>query len=194
MPPRMRWVSSSIGQNRVFLAALLVTGALLCVPGAAPACGCNPSGVFVVAHGSSPTGIPWRWKVRETFTVDHRRQALLDFSSGFPSDGGGFGSGFGLPLGRAFVLHSVSSGTLLAGEGERSLAGFVRRKAVRLEAQMSDGTVIPVDRQLPPPSLERRFPWLKSLAFFNAFYGVGIEPVSVSAYSADGRRLGEQSL
>jgi len=124
---------------------------------------------------------------------DHRRQALLAFSSGSPG-GGGFGSVIGLPLGRGFVVHAVSSGILRSGEGEPSLAGFARRKAIRLDARMSDGTVLAVERQLPPPALERRFPWLKSLAFFNAFYGNGAEPLSISAYAADGRRLGQESL
>ena len=183
-----------LGAQPTFVAVWLVACALLLAPATAPACGCNPSGVFVVAHGSSPTGVPWRWKVREMLTLDRRRQALLNFSSGSPSDGGGFGSGLGLPLRKGFVVHAVSSGLLLPGEGEPNLAGFARRKAVRLDARMSDGAVLAVERQLPPPTLERRFPWLKSLAFFNAFYGNGVKPLSISAYAADGRRLGEESL
>jgi hypothetical protein len=176
-----------------FIAGWAVACVLLLAPGTAPACGCNPNGLFVVAHGSSPTGVPWRWKVREITTLDHRRQALLTFSSGSPAEGG-FSSGFGLPVGRAFVVHGVSSGLLLPGEGEPNLAGFVRRRAVRLDAKMSDGAVLAVERQLPPPALERRFPWLKSLALFNAFYDNGVKPLSISAYSADGRRLGKESL
>lgn len=184
----------TISRPPALVAVWAVAGTLLLAPGVAPACGCNPSGVVVVAHGSSPTGVPWRWKVRETLTLDRHRQAVLTFSSGSPSDGGSFGSGFGLPLGKAFFVHGVSSGLLLPGEGEPNLAGFARRRAARLDARMSDGTVMAVGRQLPPPALERRFPWLKSLAFFNTFYGSGVEPLSISAYAADGRRLETENL
>lgn len=179
----------------VFIASWAVAAAMLLAPRTAPACGCDPTGGFVVAHGSSPTGVPWRWKAREITQLDHRRGALLNFSSGSPDDyGDGFGSGFALPPPQAFVVHGVSSGLILPGEGEPSLAGFARRKAVRLDARMSDGTVLTVERQLPPPALERMLPWLKSLAFFNAFYANGAKPISISAYAADGRSLGRESL
>lgn len=179
---------------RALIAAGAVAAGLLLVPGSAPACGCDPTGGAVVAHGSSPSGAPWRWKAREMLTLDQRRQVLLNFSSGSDGDGGGFGSGFALPLGRGFTVHGVSSGLLAPGEGEPSLAGFARRKAARLEMRMSDGTVLAIERHLPPSALERRFPWLKSLAFFNAFYNNGVEPLSITAYTTDGRRLGGESL
>jgi len=125
-------------------------------------------------------------------TLDRRRQALLSFSSG--EDGGGVGIVFGLPITSGLVVHGVSSGLHLPGEGEPSLAGFARRSAVRLEAEMSDGSLLGVEPQLPPSGLERRFRWLKSLTFFNTFYGYGAKPLSISAFTADGRRLGTESL
>jgi len=180
--------------SRFVLAGVALGVALLLAPTTSPACACGPEARFVVAHGTSPNGAPWRIKAdQEAGTAGSPRSALLEFTSGDPDESNGLGyfSHFSLPIPPAFVFHAISgSGVYPELEGE--VSGFARPRATRLVAKMSDGSLVEIETQRPPEKLRKRFPWLRGLVFFDQFYPAAIEPVAITAYGRDGHVLSRQ--
>ena len=167
---------------------------LLMAPSTSPACACGPEARFVVAHGTSPNGAPWRIKVDQmAATPGQGRSALFEFTSGDPDDsnGSGYFSSIGLPISRALVFHAVS-GSGVYPELEGDVSGFAQGRAARLVAKMTDGSFVEIETHRAPKKLHRRFPWLRGLVFFDQFYPAAIEPVEITAYGRDGRVLSRQ--
>jgi hypothetical protein len=169
---------------------------LLLAPAGSSACGCEPTDRFVVAHGTSPNGAPWRIKADEQpVTAYSPRSAEFEFISGDPDErnGLGYSSGMSLPIPPAFIFHA-NSGDGVFPELEGDVSGFARPRAARLVAKMSDGSSIEIETQRPPAKLRQRFPWLRGLAFFDQFHPADIEPIAIVAYGRDGRLLSRQPL
>jgi hypothetical protein len=57
---------------------------------------------------------------------------------------------------------------------------------------MNDGTVLTVHPTRAPAPLLRRFPWLRQVRFFDAFFAEAQEPERVTAFNRSGKRLGSQ--
>jgi hypothetical protein len=173
----------------IFAGVLLV--AVLLAPTGSSACACGEETRFVVAHGTSPNGAPWKIKVGEA-RAHGLRAARISFNYGSGGAAGtenGVTSSRPLPLPKAVVLNA-SAGSGVYPQKEGDVAGFARRRAVRLVAQMNDGSRIEIETVRPPAELEKRFPWLRGLAFFDQFYAADLEPLAINAYSRDGRLLG----
>jgi hypothetical protein len=173
---------------------VLLAAIFLLAPSSSPACACGPNPRFLVAHGTSPNGAPWRIKAEE-FPASRTspRGALLHFSTGQPEESNGLGyfSGFGLPISRAFVFHA-NSGSGLYPDLEGDVSGYARPRAVRLVATMSAGPPIEIETQRAPKHLRDRLPWLRGLVFFDQFYAADVEPLAITAYGRDGRVLSRQ--
>lgn len=174
--------------------ALACTGFLL-GPATSSACACGPTARFVVAHGTSPHGALWRIKADEAATPASPRFAEFEFIAGKAGERNdlGYFSGIPLPLPPSFIVHA-NSGDGIYPELEGDMSGFARAKAVRLVATMSDDSSIEIETKRPPTEPRKRFPWLRGLVFFDQFYAADIEPVSITAYGRDGRRLFSQDL
>lgn len=178
------------------LGGVLLGAALLLAPASSPACACGPEARFLVAHGTSPNGAPWRIKAdEERGTRTSPRSALLEYSTGDAdeSNGAGYFTSMGLPIPRGLVFHATS-GSGVYPELEGDVTGFARSRAVRLVAKMSDGSLIEIETQRPPERLRARFPWLRGLVFFDQFYAAEIEPLAITAYGRDGRVLSRQPI
>jgi len=123
------------------------------------------------------------------------RWAEFEFTSGDPDKRNGLShfSGLRLPIPRAFIFHATS-GDGVYPELEGDVDGFVRPRAVRLVARMSDGSSLEIETQRPPARLRKRFPWLRGLVFFDQFYPAGVKPITITAYGRGGRLLSRQSL
>ena len=175
------------------VAAGAFLGLALIAPPSAVADG--PRTPYVVVHGKSLYGVPWRIRMgEETFSGKRpRHYATLFFSIGRPDDlnEAGYFSTFPVLIFRAFVLSAVS-GSQIDSFPESDTSGYVSRRAVRLVATMSEGPPLEFETQPAPAALRKRFPWLRGVRFFDQFYPDGIEPTELSAYDRDGRLLERQ--
>jgi hypothetical protein len=156
----------------------------------ADACACDgPSTPYLVAHGKSLYGIPWRIRAGEE-RFGHGGQVTFSFTVGTasePNDAGYF-STLGLPIGRSFVLTGTKgSGTDPQLEGD--ISGIASRRAVRLVATMSAGPPLEVEPQIAPSGLRKRHPWLRGLQFFDQWYPSELEVLRLTAYGRSGRVL-----
>jgi hypothetical protein len=182
--------------SRPVVAGVVLYVALLFSPTGSPACGCGPTVRFVVAHGTSPNGAPWRIKAdQRPATTYSPRSVEFEFISGNPDERNGFGysSSMILPIPSAFIFRATA-GDGVYPEKEGDVSGLARPRAARLMAKMSDGTTIEIKTKRPPAKLRQRFPWLRDLVFFDQFYPADIEPLAITAYGRDGHLLSRQSL
>jgi hypothetical protein len=179
--------------------AALVGALALLLPATTSADG--PRTPFVVAHGKSLFGVPWRVRMGEE---THRlvtpkgkpgpkvRGATHWFSIGGPSESGaGYFSSFSLPIPRSFVFDA-NQGSDVDDFPESDTSGFANRRVARLVATMSDGSTLTFETQLPPERLSDRHHWLRRLRFFDQFYPAEIDPVSIAAYDRAGELLERQ--
>lgn len=181
--------------SRAVVAVVVLGTTLLLAPAGSSACGCEPTVRFVVAHGTSPNGAPWRIKADEQPATTSPRSAIFEFVAGDPNESNDFGyfSGMSLPIPHAFVFHA-NSGDGVYPESEGDVSGFATPRAARLVAKMSDGSAIDIETKQPPAKLRQRFPWLRGLVFFDQFYPADIEPLAITAYGRDGHVLSRQPL
>jgi hypothetical protein len=182
--------------SKPVVAGIVLCAALLLAPAGSSACGCETTARFVVAHGTSPNGAPWRIKAeQQPATTYSPRSVEFEFISGDPDERNGFGysTDMRLPIPPAFVFHA-NSGDGVYPEKEGDVSGIARPRAARLVAKMSDGNVIEIETKRPPAKLRRRFPWLCGLVFFDQFYPADIEPLAITAYGRDGHLLSRQPL
>jgi hypothetical protein len=171
----------------VFLIALLVLG-LGALPGAAPACACSESQGFVVARGKSLYGVPWRIKASPPRTDSLGRRGVEFHFDMLPPAffGVGYFKGMRLPIPEG-LLFSAGMGSDLDPYPESELSGLAGRGVATLTMKMSDGQLITFHPLLAPRSLRQRFPWLGRLRFFYRFFPAQLEPLSLTAFDADGQ-------
>jgi hypothetical protein len=143
----------------------------------------------VVAHGTSPNGMSWRIKATRLRHRGQEDRLLVQFLYGEPEDEGGYFSEWPLPVPPKFVLTADSGGGS-EEEPDMDISGFTAAKAVELQVEMSDGEVLVVKPESPPPSVRRRFGWLHGLRFFDAFYPPPEKPKLVTALDENGHVLG----
>jgi hypothetical protein len=175
---------------------MVAVGAFLALALIAPqtAAADGPRTPYVVAHGKSLYGVPWRIRMgEETSSGKGRRYATLFFSIGRTGElnEAGYFSSFPLLIFRGFVLNATS-GSQIDSFPEADTSGYVSRRAVKLVATMSEGPPLEFETQLAPAALRKRFPWLRGVRFFDQFYPDGIEPTELSAYDRAGRLLERQ--
>ena len=170
-------------------AAVTVLATIALASGGASACACGEFHGHVVAHGTSPNGLPWRIKVRGPFDAPiHRRAVEINFTVGQISDGGGYRMALWTQTVQHILLHALS-GTVFNSYSENDLSGVTERKAARLEVGMSEGGPLIIRPQFAPLALRRRFKWLGELRFFDAFFQVGIKPRWVRILDHEGALL-----
>jgi hypothetical protein len=182
-------------------AAALAGALALLLPATTTADG--PRTPFVVAHGKSLYGVPWRIRMGEEA---HRlppsagnpgrevRTATLWFSIGDPSENeSGYFSSFPIPILRSFVFHA-NRGSGVDDFPESDTSGYANRRVERLVATMSDGSSLTFETQVPPERLSDRHHWLRRLRFFDQFYPADIEPTSIAAYDRAGDLLERQRM
>jgi hypothetical protein len=178
---------ASVAAAAAFL-ALALSG-----PGMAAADGLHTP--YLVARGKSLYDVPWRIKMGEepSYGKGLPRHATLYFSLGRRAEENeaGYYSSFPLPISRAFVFHA-NSGSDIDSFPESDTSGYASWRAVKMVATMSEGPSLTFETQVAPIALRKRFPWLRSLRFFDQFYPAGIEPTEISAYDRAGRLLDRQ--
>jgi hypothetical protein len=173
---------------------MVAVGSLLALALIAPqtATADGPRTPYVVAHGKSLYGVPWRIRMGEepSSGKGQRRYVTLGFSIGRPGElsEAGYFSSFPLLIFRGFVL-SATSGSQIDSFPESDTSGYVSRRAVRLVATMSEGPPLEFETQLAPAALCKRFHWLRGLRFFDQFYPAGLEPTAISAYDSAGQLI-----
>lgn len=149
----------------------------------------RPSRWVRVARGKSIHGVPWRIQARRVPATAGQRRALeVHFSIGKGNNGSGYFKGLSLPLRRSFVL-SANVGTEIDPYPEGDLSGVARPLVRKIVARMSDGTALTIRPRLAPKRLRKRYPWSRSLRYFDAFFPAGLKPLRVVAYDRKGRRL-----
>jgi hypothetical protein len=162
-------------------------------PGTAAADG--PRTPYVVAHGKSLYGVPWRIRMGEepSYGKGLPRYADLLFSIGKrdESNDAGYFSSFPLPFPKAFTFHATS-GSGLDAFPESDTSGFAGRRVAKLIATMNEGPPLTFETQLAPASLSKHFHWLRRIRFFDQFYPAEMEPTEISAYTRAGRLLDRQ--
>lgn len=164
---------------------MAICGAL---SGGASACGCGEFPGAVVAHGSSPHGVPWRIKASREGANTHDASILVQFSYGSPDNGNGYSFGAPLPVPRELVLNADAGSP--DEYPERDLSGVTATRAVELKLKMSNGRVLTVEPTLPPRSLRKRLTWLRGLRFFDVFFPAVQKVEAVTAFDRSGHVLG----
>lgn len=169
---------------------------LIAMSSGASACACGEFRGVVVAHGTSPNGVPWRIKESRLVGLnpaEPRKPYLMsNFSIGDPVDGSGYDFDMPLPVPHSFVCNALA-GSYIDEYAESDLSGVTASRAVKLEVEMSDGQVLTVEPDLPPRSLRRRFGWLHGLRFFDVFFSASQKPKLVTAFDQIGRVLGRSN-
>ena len=171
------------------LFGVVVLAMLIGVTGGASACACGEVRGAVVAHGTSPNGVPWRIKATRVRGSEQEEQLLVHFMLGEPEDEGGYFLGIPFSVAPKVVL-AARSGTTSEEDPEGDISGIAAVKAVELQVKMSDGGVLTVEPALPSRSPRKRFPWLHGLRYFDAFFPASEEPMLVTAYDENGQVLG----
>ncbi len=175
-----------------FLVTLAGALALVSAPGPASACGCGLHVPYLVAHGVSLEGIPWRIRAgEETTRGPQPRSAIFLFLVGRTgeSNDAGYGIGMSLPISHRFVITGTA-GTGTDPELEGDISGLATRRAVRVVATMKEGPPLEVETQIAPAALRKRVPWLRGLEFFDQWYPKGREVKRLVAYGRSGQIIG----
>lgn len=176
--------------GRGFCVALLGTLALL--PGGATACGCGEEPGWVVAHGTSPQGVPWRIKASHPErTGPGPRFISVNFSYGPRDSYEGFGHHISvpMPLPKRFMLTASGGGLELGAEPEGNVDGLARRRVAEVVVRMAGGETMTVRPMAAPKRLRQRLPWLRGVRFYEAFFPADLEPREVTAFDAAGREV-----
>ncbi|HEX8689118.1 MAG TPA: hypothetical protein VF729_02620 [Solirubrobacterales bacterium] len=170
------------------MATLIV---MLWVQSGASACACGEPGGIVVAKGQSLYGVPWRIRAKlERSNVFDSRAVEVHFSIGRKGDysSAGYFSRLPLPLPPAFVFKATA-GEEITDFPESDITGIAKRRVAWLMVEMGDGDSLTVRPTLAAPELLKRFPWLRGLRFFDAFFPAGQEPRTITAFDHDGQVL-----
>lgn len=166
---------------------------LFALTGGASAWACGEFRGVVVAHGTSPGGVPWRIKETRLVGLDPEKPRtpylMSNFSIGDPVEGSGYDFDMPLPGPHSF-LFNANPGSYIDEYAESDLSGVTASRVVKLEVEMSDGQVLTVEPDFVPRSLRRRFGWLHGLRFFDVFFSAPQKPKLVSAVDQFGRVLG----
>jgi hypothetical protein len=157
----------------------LVLAALWVAP--TPATG-EPLRELLLARGVSPVGQPWSLRVQYFSSAGG-----LDWTFALPqTNGTDLGTSGGGDLAPHWFV--VGGGHDGAGDSEVNLDGYAERSVARLVALTPHGHVrIPFLHT--PHKLLKRWPTLRAVHFFVAFFSADVAPTAVRAYNARGRRL-----
>lgn len=149
---------------------------------AAVACLCaGPGGGPVVAHGTSPGGMPWSIQAGR----DGATQLTFDFSFKSPGyEDAGYFASLPNPVPHAFALNATA-GSDLDPAGEADVSGVTARRVVRVRITLADGTTVNALPTLAPAAVSRHRPWLRPLRFFDVFLpNPEVEPTQAVAFDA----------
>jgi hypothetical protein len=176
--------------RRTALVALVF--ATMAVP-AAEAHADGPRTPFVVARGHSLFGAPWRIRFGEEQGYGRKPSyATFLFSVGDSIERkeheGGFYASIPLPLPRTFTFDATF-GSEFDSFAEADLAGTAGPRVTRIAVKMADGSALEADLLRAPSRLLERYPKLSRFRFFDLFFPIAAEPVSVSAYDRAGKLL-----
>lgn len=197
MPPVKRHRRSSIS-NSVIVPDMKVSAMLAAVAmvlgfgwfgGQSWACACGEFRGVVVAHGTSPYGVPWRIKARlAPATKTHPRAFEAYFSIGEKGSyaGAGHFTGLYLPLHPAFTFTALT-GSEAEGAPEGDVNGLVRRSIAKLVIKMSDGELIEAQPMFAPRAKRKRHKWLRGMGAYQVFYAAHQEVRAIAAYDLSGR-------
>lgn len=168
---------------------------MILLPGGASACACGEFKGVVVAHGQSLYGVPWRIKAAPMSprTKTSPPGVRVHFSIGAKDDGVGYFTSLPRRLPPALVF-TATKGSGITAYPEGDLSGVAQRKAVELVVKMSDGQILTVHPALAPPETRKRFPWLRGLRFFDAFFPSSQEPLEITALDGGGRVLARERV
>jgi hypothetical protein len=146
----------------------------------------GPRTPFVVARGHSLFGAPWRIRFGEE--QGHGGEpdyATFLFSVGTSTEReeheGGFYASIPLPPPRTFTFDATF-GSEFDRFAEADLAGTAGPRTARIAVKMADGSVLEADLLRAPSRLIEHHPRLSRFRFFDLFFPIAAEPVSVSAY------------
>jgi hypothetical protein len=170
-----------------FFSISLVTLALIIASSDAAACGCGGFKGPVVAHGTSPYGLPWRVKTVHVNLGGGRAKISVESLVGDAM--GGSIAELPLPLPSRFVFGAESRGEV-DEYPESDISGVTPARVGELRVAMDDGEVLPIKPVPAPPAFRKRFPWLNGLRFFDAFYSQSKEPTLVTALDRNGQIIG----
>jgi hypothetical protein len=153
----------------------------------------GPRTPFVVVRGHSLFGAPWRIRFGEERGYGREPDyATFLFSVGDSTErkehDGGFYASIPLPLPRVFTFDAIF-GSEFDGFAEADLAGTAGPRVARIAVKMSDGSALEADLLRAPSRLLERHPRLSRFRFFDLFFPIDDEPVSVSAYDHAGKLL-----
>ncbi|MBA3865067.1 MAG: hypothetical protein H0X42_01770 [Solirubrobacterales bacterium] len=101
---------------------------------------------------------------------------------------GGFYASIPLPLPRTFTFDAIF-GSEFDRYAEADLAGTAGPRVARIAVKMADGSALEADLLRAPSRLLARHPRLSRFRFFDLFFPISAEPVSVSAYDRAGKLL-----
>lgn len=165
------------------------------LPGGASACACGEFKGVVVAHGKSLHGVPWRIKAAPMppRTKTSPPGIRVHFSIGDKDSGIGYFSSLPRRLPPELVF-TANKGSGITDYPESDISGVTQPKAVELVVKMSDGQFLTVRPVLAPPEARKRFPWLRGLRFYDAFFPSSQEPLKVTAFDGDGRVLAREPV
>ena len=177
----------------LLLAAAALTAILL--PGGASACACGEFRGVVVAHGKSLYGVPWRIKAAPLppRTKTSPPGIRVHFSIGTADSGIGYFASLPRKLPPELVF-TATKGSGIDDYPESDLSGVTQGRVVELVVKMSDGQFLTVHPALAPPETRERFPWLRGLRFFDAFFPSSQEPLKVTAFDRAGRVLAREQV
>jgi hypothetical protein len=187
----MRWGLSKPSRLRR-IAFVTLSFAALALP-AASARADGPRTPFVVARGHSFFQAPWRVRFGEERTSGPGPDyATFLFSVGDEEErkehSGGFYESIPLPLPRSFTFDPVF-GSEFDNFPEADVAGTAGPRVARIAVDMADGSVFEAVPVRAPNRLLGRHPRLARFRFFDIFFPISAEPVSISAYDRAAKLL-----
>jgi hypothetical protein len=178
--------------------ALLALVLALALPAAAARAD-GPRTPIAVAHGHTLYGAPWSIGCGEEPGYGGEPDyATCLFSVGTQTereedDGGGFFESIPLPLPRAFTFDGVF-GSDIDNFPEGGFSGTAGPLVARLALTMADGSVVEAELLRAPPRVLAHHPRLGRFRFFQLFFTDTEEPMSISVYDRQGRRLEKRSV
>ncbi len=131
--------------------------------------------------------MPWKWEMVPPERGVRPRSVLFGFSVLEPgySDAGYF-TGLPVKLLRHIRL-SANLGSEIDPYPESDVSGLTGGRVVALSIALSDGSTVEVAPQKAPARLFGRYPFLRGIRFFEAFYGSDLEPERIVGLGAQGQ-------
>lgn len=152
-------------------------------PMTASACGCGSWKGPIVASGRSAGGVGWNVQAFEYSKGEFQMEFYYRWNGELQGE---YGFGVGSFPRRGIPLIDGTQGSGYGPANESDFAGIVSWRTKEIVIVMESGTRIRVKPLVAPLELRNRWPWIKSLRFYDQFFAGTEEPSRLLALNKAG--------